>query len=179
MNRMIGCYAVALAVLFPSSSASAQTDADRIRARVKDGQRVSITDNQGQEFKGSIHTVATDGLNMLVNGKSVDLPYDTIIRIDRPNDGLANGALIGLGVGTAVGLIAWAVDPCESFCVGGTGAAVGSTLIMGGLGAAVGVGIDALRHHEREIYKRGSSVHATIAPAIGRRGGGGVVSMTW
>ena len=64
MNRMIGCYAVALAVLFPSSSASAQTDADRIRARVKDGQRVSITDNQGQEFKGSIHTVATDGLNM-------------------------------------------------------------------------------------------------------------------
>ena len=58
---------------------------------MKDGQKVSITDDQGQEFNGRIGTVAADGLRMLVEGKRVDVAYDRIVRIDRPHDGLANG----------------------------------------------------------------------------------------
>jgi hypothetical protein len=104
MTRMIRICSAALAILFASSPTLAQTDAENIRARVKDGQKVSITDDQGQEFKGRIGTMAADGLSMLVDGKSVDLAYDRIVRIDRPNDSLANGALIGLGVGAALGL---------------------------------------------------------------------------
>jgi hypothetical protein len=104
MTRMIGSYSVVLAILFASSPALAQTDTEKIRARVKHGQKVSITDDQGQEIKGRISTMTADGLTILVDGGSADVPYDRIVRIDRPNDSLANGALIGLGVGAALGL---------------------------------------------------------------------------
>ena len=52
MNQWIRIYSAALALLFVSSPTMAQTNADSIRTRVKDGQKVSITDDQGQEFKG-------------------------------------------------------------------------------------------------------------------------------
>jgi hypothetical protein len=110
MTRMIRICSAALAILFASSPTLAQTDAENIRARVKDGQKVSITDDQGQEFKGRIGTMAADGLSMLVDGNSVDVAYDRIVRIDRPNDSLANGALIGFGVGAALGLTAMALE---------------------------------------------------------------------
>ena len=96
MTRMIGSYCVVLAILFASSPALAQTDTEKIRARVKHGQKVSITDDQGREIKGRISTMTADGLTILVEGGSADVPYDRIVRIDRPHDSLANGALIGL-----------------------------------------------------------------------------------
>jgi hypothetical protein len=58
MTRMIRTCSIALAMLFASSPTFAQTDAENIRARVKDGQKVSITDDQGQEFKGRIRTLS-------------------------------------------------------------------------------------------------------------------------
>jgi hypothetical protein len=180
-------HCIALAVLFASSSALAQTDAENIRARVKDGQKVSITDDQGQEFKGRIGILSTNALNIVADGKSVDVPYDRIVRVDRPNDSLANGALIGLGAGAALGFIAVAsaddngdCSPGAFFCGDATtGNYVAGTFLMGGLGTAVGVGIDALIHHNREIYRRGDRAHTTVAPAMGRGVRGVVVSMTW
>ena len=61
MTQRIRIYSAALALLFVSSPTLAQTNAESIRTRVKDGQKVSITDDQGQEFKGRIGTLATDG----------------------------------------------------------------------------------------------------------------------
>jgi hypothetical protein len=186
MTRMTGTYSVVLAILFASSPASAQTDTEKIRARVKHGQKVSITDDQGQEIKGRISTMTADGLTILVDGESADVPYDRIVRIDRPNDSLANGALIGLGVGAALGLAAVAADdqsqcpPGGLFCGEPTARNyVAGTLLLGGLGTAVGVGIDALIHRDREIYRRGGGALATVAPVLGRGLCGTVVSVTW
>jgi hypothetical protein len=187
MTRMIRTCSIGLAMLIASSPTFAQTGAENIRARVKDGQKVSITDDQGQEFKGRISTLSTDGLRILVDGKSADVPYDRIVRIDRPNDSLANGALIGFGVGAALGLTAIAYedqrdcDPLAAFdCSDPTaGGYAAGTLLLGGLGTAVGVGIDALIHRHREIYRRGGGAHATVAPALGRSVLGAVVSVTW
>jgi hypothetical protein len=187
MTRMIRICSAAFAILFASSPTLAQTDAENIRARVKDGQKVSITDDQGQEFKGRIGTMAADGLSMLVDGKSVDLAYDRIVRIDRPNDSLANGALIGFGVGAALGLTAIAAeahrdcDPLAWFGCSepGAGGYIAGTLLLGGLGTAAGVGIDALIHRDREIYRRGAGAHATVAPALGRGALGACVLVTW
>ena len=184
MTQRIRIYSAALALLFVSSPTLAQTNADSIRTRVKDGQKVSITDDQGQEFKGRIGTLAADGLRLLVDGKSVDVAYDRIVRIDHPNDSLANGALIGFGVGAALGLAAIATaSGCDPVVIGcsepGAGGYVAGTLLLGGLGTAVGVGIDALIHRDREIYRRGAGAHATVTPALGRRALGAVVSVTW
>jgi hypothetical protein len=130
------------------------------------------------------------GLNMLVDGKTVDIPYDRIVRVDRPNDSLANGALIGLGSGAALGFLAIASSDdngdCPSgsdgfFCGGDatTGNYLAGTLVIGGLGTAVGVAIDALIHRKREIYRRTGGAHTTVAPDIGRGIRGVVVSRTW
>jgi hypothetical protein len=51
--------------------------------------------------------------------------------------------------------------------------------VFGGLGTAVGVGIDALIHRDREIYRRGGGALATVGPVLGRGLRGAVVSVTW
>lgn len=185
MTRRIG-YSVALAVLFASPPASAQTDAERIQARVTQGQNVSITDDQGRQVQGKIRALTADGLTLLVDGTTADVAYDRIVRIDRPNDGLANGALIGLGVGAGLGLAVIASEdqsdclPATFFCSDtGTGGYVAGALLLGGLGTAVGVGIDALIHRDREIYRRGGGAVATIAPVLGHGVRGAVLSVTW
>jgi hypothetical protein len=180
-------HCVALVVLFAASPVLALTDAQNLRGQLKDGQKVSITDDQGQQFDGTIRVLAPAGLNLLVDGKTVDIPYDRIVRVDRPNDSLANGALIGLGSGAALGLVGvytsfdhGECSPVDESCGNAqTADYVGGALLMGGLGTAVGVGIDALIHRNREIYRRGNAAHTTLAPAIGRGMRGVVVSMTW
>lgn len=84
MVRLIGAYSVALAALAASSPAWSQSVAESIQARVKHGQRVSITDDQGQEINGRISALTADGLTMLVDGQAAEVPYDRIVRIDRP-----------------------------------------------------------------------------------------------
>ncbi|MEO6237425.1 MAG: hypothetical protein ABIQ52_10545 [Vicinamibacterales bacterium] len=154
---------------------------------MRDGQKVLITDDQGQQFMGRIGTMTPAALTIVVDGKSVDVPYDRIVRVDRPNDGLANGALIGLGVGAALGFAAVASEDRNGNCAAGdfycgdatSGGYLAGTLIMGGLGTAVGVGIDALIHRKHEIYRRGVGAHTTVAPALGRGVRGVIVSIGW
>ena len=184
MTTQVAC-AVALTVL-ASSTISAQSDRERIQAHLKDGQKVSITDTQGREITGRIGTMTTASLSLLDHGKTTTVPYDEILRIDRPHDGLANGALIGLSVGGALALVAIAAEdqrdcsPGEFYCGEPTsGGYAAGALLLGGLGAAVGVAIDALIHHDRRIYQRGAQVRTTISPAIGRASLGASVSVSW
>jgi hypothetical protein len=183
---MIRTASVALAVLFASSPCRAQTDVENIRTRVKDGQKVSVTDDSGQVLNGRIGAITGDGLRIQADQRSTDVRFDRIVRIDRPNDGLANGALIGLGVGAALGLAAIASEDssdCDSmgyYCGDPTaGGYVAGTLLGAGLGTAIGVGVDALIHHRREIYRRGAGTQVTAAPAFGRGVRGGLVSVSW
>ena len=70
--------------------------------------------------------------------------------------------------------------PGAFYCFNPTaGDYVTATLILGGLGTAVGVGIDALIRRDREIYRRGGGARTTVAPALGRSVRGVVVSVTW
>ena len=82
-------------------------DADAIRQGVKEGQKVRITDDQGREWHGRIEALAPDNLVLLTkDGQRRDIPYATIVGIDRPHDTLANGALIGFVSGAAFGMLA-------------------------------------------------------------------------
>ena len=66
-------------------AASGQSDADRIRQRVKEGQKVRITDDQGREWHGRIGALAPDNLTLVTNDQQQrNVPYPTILRIDRP-----------------------------------------------------------------------------------------------
>lgn len=185
--RPVLAICAAVGVLLVSATAAAQTGDADIQGRVKEGQNVSITDDQGREFNGRIGNITAKGLTILSRGARQDVPYGEIVRIDRPHDSLANGALIGLAVGAALGFGAIAsednrsCDPGTFFSCSdpGTGGYVAGAAILGGLGSDVGVGVDALIHRDRNIYRRGGSPRVTLSPAFGRGVRGATVSVSW
>ena len=187
MTRTIHIGSIVVALLFAWSPTFAQTDGDRIRASVRNGQTVKVIDDQGQEFQGAISNMTTDGLIITSGGRVADLRYDQIVRIDHPNDTLKNGALIGLATGAALAVVAGltASDPegCEAVPGFGcgeptTGGIVAAALLLGGLGTAVGVGIDALIHRNPEIYRRGAP-RVVLSSVLGRGIGAAFVSVRW
>jgi hypothetical protein len=167
-------------------AASAQSDADRIRQRVKEGQKVRITDDQGREWHGRVGTFTPDNLTVVTDDRERnDFPYGTILRIDRPHDSLANGALIGLASGAAFGLAVVISEEhdCEPgylFCSDpSAGAYVLVPMVFGGLGAAVGVGIDALIRKDPSLFRRTGAARVTLTPAVGPDLRAVMVSVRW
>ena len=163
-------------------AASAQTDADEIRRRVKDGQKVFVLDDQGRELKGRIGELSADSLMLLVGPDRTELPYNRIVRIDRPRDGVANGMLIGLGIGAGFGLVSAAAVAGGD---GGWGSpdagdmALIAPALFGAIGAGIGLGVDAMIGGEKTLYRREGTTRISVSPALGRRGGGVAVSVSW
>jgi hypothetical protein len=169
--------------------AGAQTEAETIRSILREGQKVSVTDDGGRELDGRIVSLGVSTLSLQHDRtKQTEIPYGDVLRIDRPRDGLSNGALIGLGVGAAFGLTAWAVDrdpgPCDpdgwwECSPPGTTEYVAATLVTAGLGAAIGVGVDALIRRERNLYRRGQATRITLVPTLAAYVRGVSVSISW
>ena len=171
----------------PAAQTAAPSDADAIRQRVKEGQKVRVTDDQGREWQGRIEALAPDNLVLLTKDRQRrDVPYAGILRIDRPHDTLANGALIGFVSGAVYGvaaLVAEANADCEPgaffSCGDPTGAAyVVIPPILGAIGAGIGVGIDALIRRDPTLFRRGDS-RVMLAPSLGRGVRGLSLSVRW
>lgn len=171
----------------PAAQAAGPSDADTIRQRVKEGQKVRVTDDQGREWQGRVDAFAPDNLVLLTKGRQHhDVPYAAILRIDRPHDTLANGALIGFVSGAVYGLFAVIAEEnadCEPggffSCGDPTGAAyVLIPAVLGGLGAGIGVGIDALVRRDPTLFRRGDS-RVVLAPSLGRGVRGLSLSVRW
>jgi hypothetical protein len=182
---MITCHSFALAIgvvalvtrPVPVQAQSVSPEGDTIRRLVRVGQKVTITDSDGEEYRGRIDTMTTEGLEMRGNhDKAAMVRYERIVRINHPDDTLANGAWIGLGIGGGFGVLSLAA----TVPMGATNSdiAVGG-LLFGGVGAAIGVGVDALIHGKHEIYRRAPGARATIVPVLGRGVRGGAVSYSW
>ncbi len=175
------CLALAASLL--ASPAFAQTEGPIVSALVKQGQTVEVIDDQGQEFRGKVRTLSAATLTLDRADKATEIPFERIAQIARPNDGLGNGALIGLGAGVAFGILGSTAgtSDCDYGFRGPCGArfVVGSALIFGAIGAAIGVGVDALVHKERMIYRRDPGRQTRVAPVVGPGVGGAVVSVSW
>jgi hypothetical protein len=112
---------------------------------------VTVTDATGRDTKGRIESLSSaeivlrtpDGLRRWSD------PDVRAIR-QRRGDSLANGALIGFGVGAGLG-IAGGVALLESGDSRAVVPALGA--LYGGLGAGIGVGIDALVTRTYVIYE--------------------------
>jgi hypothetical protein len=182
MTRSGCALSIALATLFAASTAGAQTAASIDRA-VRAGQKIVVVDDEGRELEGRVEDVSPSVLTLLVDRHPIDVPLDRIVKVDRPVDGLGNGALIGLATSAGITLVGMAT--AHNSCPRSTSTcsrpaawvylwAAGSS---GAIGAAIGVGIDAMIRRDRGIYRRGPQ--AAIAPAIGRGARGAVVSVRW
>ena len=90
-------------LLLVSNAASAQTAAADIQARVKERQKIVVTDDQGRQFQGRVVQMTDRFITVEQRRDRVDVAYAEITAIDRPKDGVGNGALVGLAVGAAIG----------------------------------------------------------------------------
>ena len=182
-----GADAVQHAAGATAPAASTQENAEEIRRVVKAGHKVSILDDQGREVTGRIGELTADAVTLLVGSERTDVPYNRILRIDRPHDGLSNGAMIGFGIGAALGFAAVLseenddCDPSPFFGCGDPTAAayVVAPLFVGGIGAGVGVAVDALIRRDRNLYRRPGVTAVSVSPALGRGRRGIAVAVSW
>ena len=81
----------------------------------------------------------------------------------RRNDSVLNGALIGAAAGVASGLLLCRTTEPWEVCND-----PGPLLRIGALGAAIGIGIDALIREREVVYGRADSTQLHVAPMVGR-----------
>lgn len=168
-RRRLGGLVLAVAIV--PNAASAQTVArsfDELQRTLKVGQTVFVTDKSGRQTKGEVADVSASSLVILTPDTRtfVEGGVAEIRRTDR----LWKGALIGLGVGAIPGAVG-GLSGCAQYsgheCV--TGPLFGA-LVIGGIGAAIGAGIDAL------VNKVGSLLYVspqqtpgvTLSPLLGK-----------
>jgi hypothetical protein len=137
---------------------------EQLRLLVRPGDTVSIVDVNGQEATGKILDLASSSLALQVKGARVEvLERDVRTIRQRRGDSLGNGALWGLGTGASIGFLAG-----SQFGSAGFGAIV--AMFYGGIGAGVGVGIDAMITGRQVIYARPgvSSARVRVSPLLTR-----------
>jgi hypothetical protein len=177
---------ILLAICLAVAPAHAQSPS-RLGEVVRKGQTVQVIDDEGREITGKVSLVSQAALHLVRDGTATEIPFARITQIARPTDSLANGALIGLAAGSAFGVVAataGTTDCDESSeywgpCFGGPRFIVGSALIFGGIGAGIGVGIDALVRHNRIVYRRDAKPTARFVPMVGRGRVGAVMTLGW
>jgi hypothetical protein len=164
---------IALGLLIVAGASSAQgqgiaSSYDQLRLLVRPGDTVSVVDADGREATGRILDLSSSSLALQIKGARVEMLERNVRTIrQRRGDSLGNGALWGLGTGASLGFLAG-----SQFGGAGLGAVV--ALFYGGLGAGVGVGVDAMITSRQVIYAPpgASSTRVRVAPLLNgnRRG---------
>ena len=144
---------------------------EQLQVLVRPGDTVTVTDVMGREVTGAIATLSSKALELVVSGSRRNFLEDDLQKIrQRRGDSLANGALWGVGIGAGWGALIVVGLASEDHDTGGPGAIAGFIGTLGGLGAAVGVGADALIRGRPVIYEKTALGAATVwlSPLLGR-----------
>ena len=146
---------------------------------VKPGDKITLVDVTGRETNGRIGKLSADALILVTSAGSRQLgEVDVAAITQRRGDSLKNGAIIGAVAGTAyfvTGLALLAgIDDGEVIIP----TAIAGGVLFAGLGAAAGVGIDALISGRRVIYQKpaGRST-VSVSPVFGHGRQGAAVTV--
>jgi hypothetical protein len=151
------------------------TSFDQLSVLVKPGDKITVVDPAGREAEGRIGSLSRDRLTLITPAGPLDLGEPDVAQIrQRRGDSLQNGAIIGAAAGAGYGLAMLAV----SASISDGGDLIPSSVVTGmvlftGLGAAAGVGIDALITRRQVIYRaRPGEPRFSVSPVLGggRRG---------
>ena len=147
---------------------------EQLAVLVKPGDKITVVDVAGRETQGRIGKLSPDALILITSTGSQQLNEVEVTAItQRRDDSLLNGAIIGAVAGaayfgTAMALFA-GIDDGEVIIP----TAIAGGVLFAGLGAAAGVGIDALFSRRQVIYRTSAPrSRATVSPMFGhgRRG---------
>jgi hypothetical protein len=138
---------------------------------------VWITDSRGREEKTRIVDVSSDNVTTSTGENVRRLRATDVSQVEvRHSDSLLNGALIGAGVAVATGLVMCRMmEPWEN-CRDD----VGPMLKIGAVGAAIGIGVDALIRGRKTIYPAPpGSTRLHAVPLIGGQRAGLQLSVSF
>ena len=114
------------------------------------GPRITVELKNGARLEGQFEELSPSGILLRTGSAQAAVPRADIERITtRGGDGLLSGALIGAGVG--VGIVVGVLHPMSESSVSGN--TVLGTAIMAGIGALIGVGVDALKKTDVVLYQ--------------------------
>ena len=165
--------------LATAAAASAQPAAasfEVLNERLQIGQLVWVTDPTGREARGRIEQLSNDGLVLRANGSRTFAAADIRRLRTREHDSVKNGALIGLGIGVALGT-AWCISAVadDSGDVNGRVECAEGFTVYPGLGALLGLAVDrVIPGRIRVIYETSLAHHdprsrPSVVPAISTR----------
>ena len=164
------------------------TSFEELRALVKPGDTIDLTDASGRRTRGRLGELSASSLELLVRQTGPDgrETFVTKARLSegdvrqillRRRDSLWNGTLIGMAVWLGIGAAPATILGCSEYedsdpTVGSCAAAWG---IFAGIGAGMGAGIDALITRRTTVYyqapsKRSSGVQ--VSPLFSKSGTG-------
>jgi hypothetical protein len=158
----------------PQTRATPTTPAsfDQLRVLVGPGQTINVTDLSGARYSGTIVSLSSSDLAVRVGNRVRQLREGDVatMRHRRP-DTLGNGALWGFGAGFSTGMVM-----CGR-CHLGPGAGIG--LMFGGIGAGIGVGIDALIRGDVVVFQRPGTtgMRVSVVPQLAKSHKGVAVSI--
>lgn len=154
-----------------TQEAGAQTSVqsfDQLQQVLKAGQTVVVTDTNGRETKGKVRDVSASSL-IILSSDTQTFAEPAVLRIRR-TDRLANGTLIGLSIGAAVGALGLASTYHQ-----GTDAVYYWADIGVWLSPAAGAALGAIADHatgSEPIYiapTRAGAGKVTVSPVSARR----------
>jgi hypothetical protein len=155
----------ALFILAVASTAGAQGIArsyEQLQLLVRPGDSVSVVDASGREASGKILELSATTLALQVDGTRLEVsePDARTIRMRR-QDPLGNGARNGFITGALFGL--------PAMCCLKTPGVIMVAGLYGGVGAAIGVGIDAMITRRQVIFDRaGTASGVRVSPLLSR-----------
>jgi hypothetical protein len=147
---------------------------DQLAVLVKPGDKITVVDVTGRETRGRIGKLSRDVLILVTSAGPRQLGEVDVATISQcRGDSLKNGAIIGAAAGTAYFATAAALlvgsDDGEVIIP----TAIAGGVFFAGMGAAAGVGIDALISRRQVIYQKPAGrSRVSVSPMFGhgRRG---------
>ena len=150
------------------------SDLNQLRALVKPGDGLTVTDTDGKRVKGKLTQLDDLRIVLEVRDRSGVVVTNCcefdghMVATIKKRDSLWDGALIGLAAGFGSGAL-WGIAAQDIYIL------VGLPVPFGGIGAVVGAVIDGLS--QREIYAK-SRTTVSVAPVIDRHRKGVVFTLS-
>jgi hypothetical protein len=155
---------------------------DQLSVLVKPGDNITVVDTAGKKTDGRIGTLSRERLMLVTPAGPRELSEADVAMIrQRRDDSLRNGAIIGAAAGTAYYVTLMAIF--SRISDGGdmiVSSAVIGGVLFAGLGAAAGVGIDALITRRQVIYRSApGQKRVSVSPVFGHGKRGAAVTLTF
>jgi hypothetical protein len=162
---LVGCANVA------SAQSGADPTFERMRARLKAGDRLTVDLQNGSTLEGRFIDVGPDALSVSTAIGERRLQPAEVVQVHRHRRGVLLGAIIGGGVGLTFGMAVGTLFANEGH--DRDGPLFGLTAV----GLGVGIGLDALINIPRTVYQRSPRrATVTIQAAPGRAMVGAAIS---